>query len=56
METIVEKINEAFNNLITTLKMQVVYRFVDIQWNDMVDSVNDGVSIKVAFRSAQFIS
>lgn len=37
METIVEKINEAFNNLITTLKMQVVYRFVDIQWNDIVD-------------------
>ena len=28
----------------------------DIQWTDMVDSVNDGVSIKVAFRSAQFIS
>ena len=28
----------------------------DIQWKDMVDSVNDGVSLKVAFRSAQFIS
>ena len=28
----------------------------DIQWKDMVDSVNDGISIKVAFRSAQFIS
>ncbi len=28
----------------------------DIQWKDMVDSVKDGVSIKVAFRSAQFIS